>query len=55
MWQTGSIGRISGCSEDVDTNILFKSKYPEVFGGSKEPNAASEPAADYGSGDESVG
>ncbi len=32
MWQTGSIGRISGCSEDVDTNILFRSKYPEVFG-----------------------
>jgi Lyzozyme M1 (1,4-beta-N-acetylmuramidase) len=34
IWQTGSIGRIDGCSEDVDTDILFKSKYPEVFGGS---------------------
>ena len=33
MWQTGSIGRIDGCSEDVDTDILFKSRYPEVFGG----------------------
>ena len=32
IWQTGSIGRIDGCSEDVDTDILFKSKYPEVFG-----------------------
>ena len=32
MWQTGSIGRIDGCSEDVDTDILFKSRYPEVFG-----------------------
>ena len=31
MWQTGSIGRIDGCSEDVDTDILFKSRYPEVF------------------------
>ena len=33
IWQTGSIGRIDGCSEDVDTDILFKSRYPEVFGG----------------------
>lgn len=33
MWQTGSIGRIDGCDEDVDTDILFKSKYPELFGG----------------------
>ena len=33
MWQTGSIGRIDGCSEDVDTDILFKSRYPELFGG----------------------
>ena len=33
MWQTGSIGRIDGCSEDVDTDILFKSRYPEIFGG----------------------
>ena len=32
MWQTGSIGRIPGCNEDVDTDILYKSKYPEVFG-----------------------
>ena len=32
IWQTGSIGRIDGCTEDVDTDILFKSKYPEVFG-----------------------
>ena len=33
MWQTGSIGRIDGISEDVDTDILFKSRYPELFGG----------------------
>ena len=33
MWQTGSIGRIDGCDEDVDTDILFKSRYPELFGG----------------------
>lgn len=39
IWQTGSIGRIDGCSEDVDTDILFKSKYPEVFGTSSSGNA----------------
>ena len=33
MWQTGSIGRIDGISEDCDTDILFKSKYPHLFGG----------------------
>ena len=33
MWQTGSIGRIDGCNEDVDTDILFKSRYPHLFGG----------------------
>ena len=33
MWQTGSIGRIDGCDEDVDTDILFKSRYPHLFGG----------------------
>lgn len=33
MWQTGSIGRIDGCNEDVDTDIMFKSKYPDLFGG----------------------
>ena len=33
MWQTGSIGRIDGCNEDVDTDILFKSRYPDLFGG----------------------
>lgn len=33
MWQTGSIGRIDGCNEDVDTNIMFKSRYPHLFGG----------------------
>lgn len=33
MWQIGSIGRIDGCDEDVDTDILFKSRYPELFGG----------------------
>ena len=32
MWQTGSIGRIDGCNEDVDTDIMFKSSYPELFG-----------------------
>ena len=40
IWQTGSIGRIDGCSEDVDTDILFKSKYPEVFGGSASGGTA---------------
>jgi len=57
MWQTGSIGRIPGCSEDVDTDILFKSRYPEVFGtgtdnagnsGSSENSGAQ---ADEGGGD----
>ena len=38
IWQTGSIGRIDGCSEDVDTDILFKSKYPEVFGTDSKTN-----------------
>ena len=33
MWQTGSIGKIDGVPEDCDTDILFKSRYPEVFGG----------------------
>lgn len=33
MWQTGSIGRIDGISEDCDTDILFKSRYPHLFGG----------------------
>ena len=59
MWQTGSIGRIPGCSEDVDTDILFKSKYPEVFGtessitGSNNAgsNGSADTDADQGSGD----
>ena len=33
MWQTGSIGRIDGVPEDCDTDILFRSRYPELFGG----------------------
>lgn len=33
IWQTGSIGRIDGVPEDCDTDILFKSKYPDIFGG----------------------
>lgn len=33
IWQTGSIGKIDGCPEECDTDILFKSKYPDVFGG----------------------
>lgn len=49
IWQTGSIGRIDGCSEDVDTDILFKSKYPEVFGTSAEKG--SETSSGEGEGD----
>lgn len=33
MWQTGSIGKIDGVPEECDTDILFKSRYPELFGG----------------------
>ena len=33
MWQTGSIGVIDGVPEECDTDILFKSRYPELFGG----------------------
>jgi GH25 family lysozyme M1 (1,4-beta-N-acetylmuramidase) len=59
MWQTGSIGRIPGCSEDVDTDILFKSKYPEVFGtessitgsNTADSNGSADTDADQGSGD----
>lgn len=56
MWQTGSIGRISGCSEDVDTNILFKSKYPEVFGSGSGDSPSEAPATDDASAaDDSLG
>lgn len=56
MWQTGSIGRISGCSEDVDTNILFKSKYPEVFGSGSGDTPSEAPATDDASAaDDSLG
>ena len=48
IWQTGSIGRIDGCSEDVDTDILFKSKYPEVFGDGSQ--SGSGPITDSGEG-----
>ena len=48
IWQTGSIGRIDGCSEDVDTDILFKSKYPEVFGEGSQNGSG--PATDSGEG-----
>ena len=53
MWQTGSIGRIPGCSEDVDTDILFKSKYPEVFGTESSITGTNnaDTDADQGSGD----
>ena len=54
MWQTGSIGKISGCSEPVDTNILFKSRFPEVFGTSSgnkgSGNEAPEVAVDDSAG-----
>lgn len=33
MWQTGSVGRIDGIADDCDTDILFKSRYPHLFGG----------------------
>ena len=49
IWQTGSIGRIDGCSEDVDTDILFKSKYPEVFG--TGASGGTDEAAGNGEGD----
>ena len=49
IWQTGSIGRIDGCSEDVDTDILFKSKYPEVFGTGS--SGGTDAAGDTGEGD----